>query len=253
MKNSFKIIGLASLASVVLVAWSLVASSAFANDVSSDSFDKVSTNMRAWNMKQGKLGLGKWMKKNMTEEQKAEMEAKHEEMKAQHDAMKAAVDSNGFAAFQAAVVNSPLAEAITTQEQFDTFVAMHTAMQNDDKETAKALAEQLGIDKSMKGGMKWEYKEMKWEHKEMTKEMKGNKGKTKIRLFDKIGTSDSYEEFAAAHSETKIVDLIDEEVYTMIKELHQAKENKDIETVKEIAAQLKEILQAKKQQAIQSN
>jgi len=108
MKNSFKIIGLASLASVVLVAWSLVASSAFANDVSSDSFDKVSTNMRAWNMKQGKLGLGKWMKKNMTEEQKAEMEAKHEEMKAQHDAMKAAVDSNDFAAFQAAVLRRSL-------------------------------------------------------------------------------------------------------------------------------------------------
>ena len=41
----------------------------------------------------------------------------------------------------------PEAFEIVTEENFDTFVAMHQAMKDGDRETAKALADELGLEK----------------------------------------------------------------------------------------------------------
>jgi hypothetical protein len=80
--------------------------------------------------------------------------AMHEERHAQHEAMKAALASNDFDAFITAIADSPLADVITTEEDFQSFKEAHELMKSGDKDGAKAIFTELGIPehKDGKGG-----------------------------------------------------------------------------------------------------
>ncbi len=67
-------------------------------------------------------------------------------------AVKTAVEAKDFTAFQTAVKDTPFADQIITQEQFDKFVQMHALREEGKTEEAQAIATELGLPE-MKG--KW--------------------------------------------------------------------------------------------------
>lgn len=76
---------------------------------------------------------------------------KHHE---QFEAVKTAIENKDFAAFQAAIKETPLAETITTQEQFDKFIQMHTLREEWKTEEAQAIADELGLPEMKGKGMR---------------------------------------------------------------------------------------------------
>ena len=60
-------------------------------------------------------------------------------------AVRGAIENSDFDAWVEAVESKPGITDIVTEENFETFVAMHEARQSGDLETAKQLAEELGI------------------------------------------------------------------------------------------------------------
>ncbi|MFH1173526.1 MAG: hypothetical protein V1725_00140 [archaeon] len=68
-------------------------------------------------------------------------------MQDHQQAVHAAMDAGDYAAWKAAMESSPRnAELdVITADNFDTFVAMHEAMQDGDVDTARALADEMGI------------------------------------------------------------------------------------------------------------
>ena len=60
-------------------------------------------------------------------------------------AIKAAVTADDYTAFTSAVANTPLADSVNTQAKFETFVAMNKALQDGDTDSAKKLADSLGL------------------------------------------------------------------------------------------------------------
>jgi len=64
---------------------------------------------------------------------------------AEHKATDAALEANDFAAFTAAASSSPLADKVTTQDQFDQFVKAHNLMKAGDMAGAKSIMDTLGI------------------------------------------------------------------------------------------------------------
>ncbi|MBN1156849.1 hypothetical protein JXA85_04480 [Candidatus Woesearchaeota archaeon] len=97
----------------------------------------------------------------LTEErfnQLRERESLSEQNRVQMDERRMRIEESmeqGYDAWKAAVANSPremkMAEKIT-QENFDAFVQMHKALQSGDTETAKKLAEELGLSGFRGGG-----------------------------------------------------------------------------------------------------
>ena len=90
---------------------------------------------------------------SMTEEKFAEMQAHHAAMAekraerdASREALHAAVEAGDYAAWAEAVGDRPIAEVVTA-DNFDTLVAMHNAKMSGDMETAKQLADELGIER----------------------------------------------------------------------------------------------------------
>lgn len=73
------------------------------------------------------------------------------EMHKSHEAIKSAVEANDYAAFQAAVADSPLAESVDTAEKFARFVDAHKLMESGDREGAQAIFEALGIERGPMG------------------------------------------------------------------------------------------------------
>ncbi|MDP6293759.1 MAG: hypothetical protein QF486_00525 [Candidatus Woesearchaeota archaeon] len=66
-----------------------------------------------------------------------------------HETAKQAVVDQDYDAWVAAIENKPKRPEITeiiTEDNFATFAALHQARQDGDKETAKSLAEELGLD-----------------------------------------------------------------------------------------------------------
>lgn len=63
-------------------------------------------------------------------------------------AVKEAVIANDYEAFKVAIVDSPLADLITTEADFDQFVAAHAMRAAGDKEAAGDIFAELGIEKS---------------------------------------------------------------------------------------------------------
>lgn len=77
--------------------------------------------------------------------------AMHEERHAQHEAMKAALEANDFAAFITAIADSPLADVITTEEDFQSFKEAHELMESGDRDGAKAIFTELGVPEPKEG------------------------------------------------------------------------------------------------------
>jgi len=59
-----------------------------------------------------------------------------------------AVEANDYDAFVIAVADSPLADIITSQSDFDLFVEAHALRQSGEKEESREIFEELGIDTS---------------------------------------------------------------------------------------------------------
>jgi len=66
-----------------------------------------------------------------------------------NEAMQTAIENRDYAAFLTAITNEdanvPMNFEAITAENFDRFADMHEAMQNNDFETAKAIADELGL------------------------------------------------------------------------------------------------------------
>lgn len=70
------------------------------------------------------------------------------ERQAEHKAIRAALANNDFTAFTLAIKDSPLADLITTTEDFADFKEAHTLMDAGDKVGAKAIFTELGLPES---------------------------------------------------------------------------------------------------------
>lgn len=87
-----------------------------------------------------------WRNLIANEERFEQMRAKHQERAANHEAVRDALEAEDYEAVIAAQPeNCPMADKIT-EENFDTFIAMHEAKQDGDFETAKELAQELGFE-----------------------------------------------------------------------------------------------------------
>ena len=75
------------------------------------------------------------------------------EWRADHrEAIKEAVENEDYEAFLAAVEGSPLADIITTEADFALFVEAHELRESGDREGAKAIFDELGIEKKRHHG-----------------------------------------------------------------------------------------------------
>lgn len=74
--------------------------------------------------------------------------AKFEEMKAKKAEWQAVLEAGDYQAWLELVGDKPMAEQIT-EENFAQFAAMHQLMKDGDREGAKAIADELGLEKSM--------------------------------------------------------------------------------------------------------
>lgn len=98
--------------------------------------------------------------RTVLEEANINKETMHEIRSAMHqykiqmrEAIKKAVENNDFEAFQVAIVESPLAEKITSELDFEKFVNAHELMANGNFESAQKLFEELGIERGGHGKM----------------------------------------------------------------------------------------------------
>ena len=66
-------------------------------------------------------------------------------------AVHAAVEANDYDAFVVAVADSPLADIITSEADFDQFVEAHELRESGDRDGAKELLEELGVDTEKHG------------------------------------------------------------------------------------------------------
>lgn len=85
---------------------------------------------------------------NQLRERHTEMEQKRAEMQENMEQVQQAIEAGDYDAWVEAVADSPGGNRLTeviTEENFDTFVAMHEARQSGDLETARSLAEELGL------------------------------------------------------------------------------------------------------------
>ncbi len=73
-------------------------------------------------------------------------EAMHSERSAMHEAMEASLEANDFAAFTKAVAGSPIADIVTTEEDFALFKEAH-----EHREAADAIMTELGFPEHGKG------------------------------------------------------------------------------------------------------
>lgn len=74
--------------------------------------------------------------------------------------VKAAIEANDYSAFQTAVADTPFAAQITTQEQFDSFVKIHTLREEGKMDEAKSLATELGLPEMKWKGMHGDFAKM---------------------------------------------------------------------------------------------
>lgn len=72
-------------------------------------------------------------------------EAMHEGRRAAHEAIKAAIEAGDYEAFLEAAGDSPMAEQITSEADFEKLVEAHELMESGDRDTAKEIMHELGI------------------------------------------------------------------------------------------------------------
>lgn len=80
-------------------------------------------------------------------------EAMHEHKKEMHTAIDEAVEAGNYEAFLVAIEGSPLADIITSEEDFNLFVEAHELRESGDKEAAHEIMEDLGFEPKMHGMM----------------------------------------------------------------------------------------------------
>lgn len=86
-------------------------------------------------------------KAGLDEEKMADIRsAMHDVRQSQHAAVTAALAANDFAAYQAAVADTPMAETIDTADKFARLVEAHTLLAADDRAGANAILDELGIE-----------------------------------------------------------------------------------------------------------
>lgn len=71
--------------------------------------------------------------------------ATRSERKEHQAALQSALEDNDYDAFLEAIENSPLASVIDTEAEFNTFVEAHELMRSGDREGARELMEELGL------------------------------------------------------------------------------------------------------------
>ena len=74
--------------------------------------------------------------------------AMKEERRAEHNAIKEALKANDFTAFTLAIKDSPLADLITTEEDFAAFREAHLLMESGDNAGASIIFTELGVPES---------------------------------------------------------------------------------------------------------
>jgi hypothetical protein len=82
---------------------------------------------------------------------KETMRSIREVAKKAKEAVHVAVEAEDYDAFSVAVADSPLAEVITTKSDFAQFVEAHNLRESGDREGAKELLTELGVDADKKG------------------------------------------------------------------------------------------------------
>lgn len=92
-----------------------------------------------------------------------EVPERMQERSQKHTAISQAVEANDYTALTEAIKGTHLEEKITP-ENFETFVAFHTAKTSGDTETAKQLSKELGLKKSQKRGNRGEGKKHNCPH-----------------------------------------------------------------------------------------
>lgn len=78
-------------------------------------------------------------------------EAMHEAREENRAEVKAAIEAGDYEAFKTAIEDSPLAEKITSEADFEKFAEAHELMEAGDREAAKEIMDELGIEKMGKG------------------------------------------------------------------------------------------------------
>ena len=73
--------------------------------------------------------------------------AVHEYRLQMREAIEAAIENNDFEAFVTAVTGTPLEDSITSEADFEQFVAAHELMSEGEFEAARAIMDELGIEK----------------------------------------------------------------------------------------------------------
>lgn len=70
----------------------------------------------------------------------------HEERDEMREAIREALENDDYEAFKEAIADSPLADIITSEEDFEIFKQAHELRENGEHEEAKELFEELGIE-----------------------------------------------------------------------------------------------------------
>lgn len=73
-------------------------------------------------------------------------EAMHEERHAAREAVKAAIAAGDYDAFLDAVGDTPMAEQITSEADFEKLMEAHELMESGDREAAKEIMDELGFE-----------------------------------------------------------------------------------------------------------
>lgn len=136
--------------------------------------------------------------------------------------MYVAIQDQDYEAFKSAIEGKKLEELIDTEAKFQTFVQMHEAMKNGDKETAEQLREELGLPSE----------EEKQEHRTAVHEALQN------------GDWVTFQEYAGDGPMGEFIDT--EAKFQKFVQMHQAAQNGDYETAKQLREEL-ELPEHKKQ------
>lgn len=75
--------------------------------------------------------------------------AMHEHKQAMRSAIDQAIETDDYEAFLAAIADSPLADIITTKEDFELFKEAHQLHENGEHQSAKEIMEELGLGQGM--------------------------------------------------------------------------------------------------------
>ena len=149
MKKTFTVMAAILLAGTVIA----TAASAYAFDGEGKHFfqnEDMQNAMENGDYEAFRAAFSEEMGKHMTQERFAMMAERHGDM----TAVREAIENKDYNAWKTAIeaAKPPSITEIITEENFDKFAQMHEAMQNGDPETAKTIAEELGLENhGMKG------------------------------------------------------------------------------------------------------